>query len=145
MSKVTGKHRALLEKPDKEHYKDYTNKGGDSLYLQSASNVRTMMKSNLRQCLYEYCANVDLKLRALGNICDKFNCRIRQLDGWKSNRRELNWLSKKLENNFLLRKTTKDWTDLPKSLFTEYIDTLPRTLKTRSAWHRASTCQEILI
>ena len=36
-----------------------------------------MMKSNLRQCLCEYCANVDLKLRALGNVCQIFNCRIR--------------------------------------------------------------------
>ena len=36
-----------------------------------------MMKSNLRQCLCEYCANVDLKLRALGNVCQMFDCRIR--------------------------------------------------------------------
>ena len=36
-----------------------------------------MMKSNLQQYPCEYCANVDLKLRALGNICQIFNCRIR--------------------------------------------------------------------
>ena len=36
-----------------------------------------MMKSNLRQYPCEYCTNVDLMLRALGNVCQIFNCRIR--------------------------------------------------------------------
>ena len=44
-------------------------------------------------------------------------------DGWKSNQmtatgRELNWLSKKLENNLLLKRN-KECTHLPKSLFPE--------------------------
>ena len=75
--KVTGKHRVLLDKPVREHYNDYASRGGQAAFSTFAkyrpSNVRTMMKSNLRQCLCEYCANVDLKLRALGNAFDLIN------------------------------------------------------------------------
>ena len=81
MSKVRGKHRALLDKPVREHYADYTSRGGQAAFSTFAkyrpSNVRTMMNTNLRQCLCEYCANVDLKLRALGNVFQMNNCRIR--------------------------------------------------------------------
>ena len=81
VSKVTGKHPVLLDKPVREHYNDYASRGGQAAFSTFAkyrpSNVRTMMKSNLQQCLCEYCANVDLKLRALGNVCQMFYCRIR--------------------------------------------------------------------
>ena len=53
VSKVTGKHRALLDKPIREHYNDYASRGGQAAFSTFVkyrpSNVRTMMKSNLRQ------------------------------------------------------------------------------------------------
>ena len=64
VSKVTEKNRALLDKPIREYYNDYASRGGQAAFSKFAkyrpSNVRTMMKSNLQQCLCEYCANVDL-------------------------------------------------------------------------------------
>lgn len=86
VSKKTGKCASTLSIPLTELHATFLEESGKKISFSHfakcrPSNVKLMQQCTLRQCLCEYCANVNLKLRAVNGIAARVNniCRIKHL------------------------------------------------------------------
>ena len=85
VSQKTGKCSSVLSKPLKDLHAEFLESGNDISFSHFAkcrpTHVRPMRQASLRQCLCEYCTNVELKLRAVNGIAARLdnNCRIRHV------------------------------------------------------------------
>lgn len=85
VSKRSGKSAPFLQKPLKDVFADFKSATGTEISFSNFAkhrpkNVKLMAQARLRQCLCEYCTNVELKITVLNNHAVKSGkpeCRIR--------------------------------------------------------------------
>ena len=85
VSKKTGKPMQIVDKPIRDLHGEYMDEGGHASFSTFAkcrpAHVRNMIQSQLRQCLCEYCTNVQLKINKINYLASKshIECRIRHV------------------------------------------------------------------
>ena len=83
VSRKSGKAAAVLAQPLKELHADFVHGGHNISFSQFAkcrpAHIRPMNQCRLRQCLCEYCTNLELKLRVVNAVAARTdnNSRIR--------------------------------------------------------------------
>ncbi|XP_041372135.1 uncharacterized protein LOC121385498 [Gigantopelta aegis] len=86
VSKKTGKCASVLSMPLTDLHTKFVEESGKNISFSHfakcrPSNVRPMRQATLRQCLCEYCTNVELKLHTINKLAIRVdnNCRVRHV------------------------------------------------------------------